>query len=140
MQESFSGYWVAGQTTPNVSDVPTTGRATYAGHVAAMVNGGNGIRDVTANFTNTVDFGNKTGQVTVNNLDQTNYSGSVNLVPNDPRYFGGVLAGNTGLRSMVMTGNFFVGPNNPVGEMGGSVLLTGAGNYMGSGIFAGKIR
>jgi hypothetical protein len=41
---------------------------------------------------------------------------------------------------MVMTGNFFVSPGNPVGEMGGSVLLSGAGNYMGSGIFAGKIR
>jgi hypothetical protein len=36
---------------------------------------------------------------------------------------------------MTMTGSLFRGPNSPVGEMGGSVLVNG-GNYSASGIFA----
>jgi len=57
------------------------------------------------------------------------------MASNDPRAFAGVLNGNNGGRSMVLIGNFFKGPNNPVGEMGGNFNVVGT-RYIGSGIFA----
>jgi hypothetical protein len=41
---------------------------------------------------------------------------------------------------MTLQGSFFQGPNSPVGEMGGSVAISGANNYLGSGIFAATKR
>jgi hypothetical protein len=38
-----------------------------------------------------------------------------------------------------MLGNLFRGANSPVGEMGGAVHITGT-NYIGGGIFAGRMR
>ena len=72
--------------------------------------------------------------MSVTNLDSTNYSGTVNF-NNDPRNFGGTLAGDVGNRIMALQGSFFQGARSPVGEMGGSVALSGT-NYLGSGIFA----
>ena len=72
----------------NISDVPTTGTATYTGHVIANVNSSAGL--VAGGFSNTVDFGARTGAVSVTNLDSTNYTGNVNF-NTDPRNFGGTI-------------------------------------------------
>jgi hypothetical protein len=48
------------------------------------------------------------------------------------------LTGNYGGRSMQLLGSFFRSPTSPVGEMGGSLQITGAGNYGGAGIFAAR--
>ena len=108
---------VAGRPVANISDVPTIGQATYTGHVIANVNNAG---FVAGGFSNTVDFGARTGAVSVTNLDSTNYSGTVNF-DNDPRNFGGTIAGNNNNRSMTLQGSFFQGPSSPVGEMGGRV-------------------
>jgi hypothetical protein len=40
---------------------------------------------------------------------------------------------------MVMVGNLLRGSASPVGEMGGVVAINGT-NYIGGGIFAGRMR
>jgi hypothetical protein len=134
--ETLIGTWVAGRPVGSISDVPTTGTATYTGHVIANVNSAG---FVAGGFSNAVDFGQRTGAVSVTNLDSTNYSGTVNF-NTDPRNFGGTIAGDAGSRSMVLQGSFFQGKTSPVGEMGGSVAISGANNYLGSGIFAASKR
>ena len=129
--ETVIGTWVAGRPVASISDVPTTGQATYVGHVIANVQSAG---FVAGGFSNTVDFGARTGAVSVTNLDSTNYSGTVNF-NTDPRNFGGTIAG-TNSRSMTLQGSFFQGKTSPVGEMGGSVALSGPNSYLGSGIFA----
>ncbi|OJU24151.1 MAG: hypothetical protein BGN91_02775 [Nitrobacter sp. 62-13] len=134
--EALIGTWVAGRPVGSISDVPTTGTATYTGHVIANVNSAG---FVAGGFSNAVDFGARSGAVSVTNLDSTNYSGTVNF-NTDPRNFGGTIAGDVGGRNMTLQGSFFQGPNSPVGEMGGSVAISGANNYLGSGIFAATKR
>ena len=133
--------WVAGQM-PNASDVPASGTATYSGHAIANIASGTGnfpSQYVAAgNFSNTVNFGTRTGAVSVTGLDNTNYSGSVNLVSNSTT-FGGSLTGSTGGRTMALNGSFFKGIASPVGEMGGQISISGT-NYLGAGIFAAKMQ
>ncbi|MEH6950675.1 FecR domain-containing protein [Nitrobacter sp. NHB1] len=133
--ETIVGTWVAGRPVGSISDVPITGTATYTGHVIANVQSAG---FVAGNFSNTVDFGARSGAVSVTNLDSTNYSGNVSF-NTDPRNFGGTLAGNVGNRTMALQGSFFQGGTDPVGEMGGKVGIAGQ-NYLGSGIFAASVK
>lgn len=130
--------WVAGRL-PNISEVPTTGIATYDGHVVASVKNGPNEYVTAGNLTNTVNFGTRSGSVTVTGLDNTNYAGPVTISNSDPRNFVAGLQGNVGGRSLVLNGQFFRGVAGPVSEMGGGALLIG-NNYIGSGIFAAKLR
>jgi hypothetical protein len=128
--------WVAGRPT-TIAEVPATGSATYTGHVVANIR--NAGRDYVAagSLSNTVDFARRTGTASVTALDGVNYSGSLHLDPSDPRNLSAGLTG--GNRQMLMIGNLFRGSASPVGEMGGAVHITGT-NYIGGGIFAGRIR
>jgi hypothetical protein len=136
------GTWVAGRPVGSISDVPTTGTATYTGHVVADVSSAG---FVAGGFTNEVNFGTRTGAVSVTNLDNTSYTGNVNF-NTDPRNFGGTIASTNVAadgRHMALRGSFFQGapsPSgvpNPVGEMGGSVAISSTkDNYLGTGIFA----
>ena len=126
------GTWVAGQL-PQIGDVPTTGIATYTGHVIGSVSDGVSQHIDAGNFANTVNFAARTGNVAVTNFDGTNYNGTT-MASNDPRAFAGVLTGSGG-RYMALAGSFFKGPTNPVGEMGGNFTVVGT-RYIGSGIFA----
>jgi hypothetical protein len=131
--------WVGG-VPAKAADIPTTGTATYNGHVIANVNN-NGSQYIAAGtFTDAVNFGTRTGAVAIGNLDNSNYTGTVNLAPASVQ-FGGNLVGSIGSRTAVINGSFFQGgPANSTplyGEMAGSINLTGT-NYLGSGIFAGR--
>jgi hypothetical protein len=130
------GTWVAGRPVASISDVPITGTATYTGHVVANVQSAG---FVAGGFSNAVDFGARTGAVSVTNLDNTSYTGNVNF-NTDPRNFGGTINSTTFAndgRSMALQGSFFHGKTSPVGEMGGSVAISSTkDNYLGSGIFA----
>jgi hypothetical protein len=135
--------WVAGQLPGSSADVPTTGIATYLGHVVVnILNTGKQYVDA-GNFKNVVNFGTGTGTVNVGGpgvgpgIDGSIYSGTVNFLA-DRRDFNGALAGTVAGRTMNMTGSFFRGTAGPAGEMGGNVNITGPGGYLGSGIFAGK--
>jgi hypothetical protein len=135
--ETINGTWVAGRPT-TIAEVPTIGRATYTGHVVANIQNQNSQYVAAGNFSNTVDFGARSGSVSVTGLDRTNYAGTVQFMQ-DPRNFGGVLEGDVGNRQMGMFGSFFRGSRNPVGEMGGTVVISGR-DYLGSGIFAGRTK
>jgi hypothetical protein len=140
--------WVGGVST-TVGTLPTGGTFTYAGHAIANIANPNNITSYLAAgaFSNTVTFGvnhsgvvTANGAVTINGLDNTNYAGAVKLVPSTVT-FNGTLASTTGSpmgRSAALNGSFFQGgPNNPFGEMGGSLILNGPG-YLGSGIFVAR--
>jgi hypothetical protein len=141
LRESMEAFWVAGRPIDR-ADVPTTGSASYVGHVAAQIQNGQTSYAASGAFRNDVNFGTRSGQFSVTNLDRTNYAGSVMIDPSDPRGFvGGGLSTNQD-RAMVLFGNFFRGRTNPVGEMGGLVAIGGVNNnnstYIGAGIFAGR--
>lgn len=133
------GMWVAGRPS-QAADIPATGTATYVGQVTAFVGTPTGQTPNLAagNFTNVVNFGTRSGAVSVTGLDSTNYSGAVFLQGNSVN-FGGALAGDVGNRQMGLAGSFFRSPTNPVGEMGGTVVIQGT-NYMGGGVFAAAAR
>jgi len=133
--------WVAGRR-PNETDVPTVGSATYNGHIIANVNDGSSTRLATGGFQNTVNFGSGNIDSTAS-LDGASFSGNLNISNLDRRNFGGSMGGGLSSdpslgRTMNMNGSFFVGKTSPVGEMGGSVAVTGPGGYIAGGIFAGK--
>jgi hypothetical protein len=130
--------WVAGQM-PNKAEVPATGTATYDGHVVANVRNGGAQYVASGNMVNTIDFARRNGTAQVTGFDGANYAGALRLHQGDPRFLGADLSSNVGNRTMIMTGNLFRGAQSPVGEMGGNVLVGGT-NYLGSGIFAGKMR
>jgi hypothetical protein len=137
--ESIFGLWVAGRPA-QASDVPVTGTATYIGQVVANVgsSASNDLKAAAGNFSNEVNFATRTGGVAVTGLDNTNYSGTVALQGNTAN-FAGVLAGNVGNRQMGLVGSFYRSPANPVGEMGGSVVIQGT-NYVGGGVFTAAVR
>ncbi|MFT4274939.1 MAG: FecR domain-containing protein [Rhodopseudomonas sp.] len=131
------GFWVAGRPT-TAGEVPLSGQATYAGHVAAAIQNAGSIYYAAGAFSNTVNFATRTGQVSVTGLDGTNYAGQVYLTQGSTA-FGGSLAGNVGGRNMALEGAFFRGVASPVGEMGGNVSISGP-SYLGAGIFAAKMQ
>jgi hypothetical protein len=129
-------FWVAG--TPSVS-IPTTGSAVYTGHAIANIQNGASSYVAAGQFQSGVDYAARTQNVTINSLDGTNYAGQINYNSGSPT-FGGTLNGSNNGRSMLLNGSFFQGATSPVGEMGGALQITGASNYGGAGIFAGKIQ
>jgi hypothetical protein len=136
------GTWVAGRAA-QITDIPTIGTATYAGHVIASITGPGASNSYLAasNFSNSVNFATRVGTVAVGNLDGTTYGGSVTLNTTDPRRFAtqtplGAVGGTLG-RTMTVNGSFFQGTASPIGEMGGQVQVNGA-NYLGAGTFAAK--
>ena len=136
--------WVAGARSslvPNLS-LPATGVATYTGHAIANIANPNNITSYLAagTFSNAVNFQTGMGAVKINGLDNTNYAGTVQLVPK-AFTLNGTLAstGSPAGRTAALNGSFFQGgPNNPFGEMGGSLILNGPNNYLGSGIFVAR--
>jgi hypothetical protein len=120
--------------------------ATYTGHAIANIATPGSITSYLAAgaFSNMVDFGHRTGAVTINGLDNANYAGTVKWAQGTTSFAtpaGLPLTSGTG-RSAILAGSFFRGgPTNTTpafGEMGGSLILNGTGGYLGSGIFAAR--
>lgn len=137
------GTWVAGQPATS-TQIPTTGTATYAGHVTASFNSNGNEYVAAGNMTNVINFGAQNGTMTVTNLDGRSYSGTVLFNPPTvgPPGFSGQLStplSTFAITTMQVQGGFFQSPTDPVKEIGGSVLIRGptGSNYAGSGIFAG---
>ena len=134
--------WVAGVPT-SLANLPATGTATYTGHaIANIAAGGSGHSYLAAGtFSAAVNFGARNGAITIGGLDGTNYTGTAVWVPSTVT-FNGTLTGNVGSRTAALAGSFFQGGatnTTPLyGEMGGSLILNGAGGYLGSGIFAAQ--
>jgi hypothetical protein len=140
--------WVAGVPT-SLANLPATGTATYTGHaiasIAASATPGATSYLAAGAFSNVVNFGSRTGAVTITGLDGTNYAGTTQFVPSSTMFStasGSPLVGSNGGRTATLAGSFFQGGatnTTPLyGEMGGSLILNGAGGYLGSGIFAAR--
>ena len=134
--------WVAGRLV-KASDVPQTGEASYSGHIVANVRNNGKEYMAGGSFNNTVNFGTRNISTTAS-LDGASFAGNLTVNEADRRNFAGSMAGTTTgsypqNRTMEMIGSFFKGPTNKVGEMGGSVQVTGT-NYMAGGIFAGTMN
>ena len=144
------GTWVAGNKPTSV-EVPTTGSATYTGHVIGSFKSGTNEYLAAGNLSHTINFGTSTGTATVSNLDGKNYSLSSALLgnsgsPGDRNYIfasgnatsstapTAVIAPST---SMHMIGHFMKGTTSPVAEMGGQFNVSGL-NYIGTGTFAAR--
>ena len=141
--------WVAGAplTVPGLNALKmATGTATYTGHAIANIANPNNITSYLAagTFSNTVNFGTRTGAVTIGGLDGTNYAGTVGWANGAASFAtASPLTGNNGGRTATVAGSFFMGgPTGaiPYGEMAGSLILNGtaANPYLGSGIFAAR--
>ena len=134
--------WVAGVPT-SLANLPATGTATYTGHAIASIAtpGWIGTYLAAGTFSAAVNFGARNGAITIGGLDGTNYTGTAVWVPSTVT-FNGTLTGNVGSRTAALAGSFFQGGatnTTPLyGEMGGSLILNGAGGYLGSGIFAAR--
>ncbi len=130
--------WVAG-VQPAVGTIPTTGSATYGGHVIANFTDGTSQYIAAGNFSNTVNFGSKSGTVSISNLDNRSYLGNTSFSA-DPRFFTGTGATVSGSPTgFSLAGQFYQGSTGPAQEMGGNILFQGMSNsYLGSGIFAAR--
>jgi hypothetical protein len=140
--------WVAGVPTPTTPGGPfsmATGTATYTGQAIANIANPNNITSYLAAgaFSATANFGTHTGIVNITGLDGTNYAGAAMQVGSTATFNGSLnaVSGITG-RTATLAGSFFQGgPTNTTpayGEVGGSLVLNGAGGYLGSGIFLGR--
>lgn len=134
------GSWVAGKPT-DPTTIPSTGTATYYGHMIGTAANAAGLRDQVGSFKNAWDFGAKTGTVTAS-FDGANYSGALKG-GGTAAQFGGTV-NNTGAttRAMSMQGSFF-GPASSTSappEMGGqfSIKETSGSAYRAQGTFLGK--
>jgi hypothetical protein len=137
VRDSAEMFWVAGRLPANASDVPAMGTATYTGHAVANIRNGTQQYVSAAPFQNVVNFGQRYGNVTINGLDGGIFTGQV-IFPGDPRYFAGYATASNVNRSMLLVGSFFQSSTSPVGEMGGTLQITGANNYGGAGIFIAR--
>ncbi len=137
--------WVAG-TLPTIAEIPTSGTATYNGHVIGNVVS-NGAQYVAAgNFQNAWNFASRTGNVTITSFDGLNpLQTGVAATLSNPRDYtgstGGIASGNAGVGNVTLqvTGSFFKGGGDPVAETGGTFQINGTGpsGYLAKGTFAG---
>ena len=139
IRDSAEMFWVAGRMPVNATDIPATGSATYVGHAIANIQNGGSSYVSAGQFQNTVNFGTRTGNVSINNMDGANYAGQVMFSSGSPVFVGSLSAPSAN-RSMDLIGSFFQGRTSPVGEMGGGLRIYGPGNYGGAGIFAGSSK
>ncbi len=131
------GTWVIGKPT-DPTTLPTTGTATYFGHMigtAVDVNGGN-LRDRVGSFKNAWDFGTRSGALAAS-FDGANYTGTLNGAGTTAQFGGSV--NNGGTRTMNMQGSFFgpVTAGSPP-EMGGQFSIKAGDTYRAQGTFLGK--
>ncbi|MCA3263979.1 MAG: FecR domain-containing protein [Telmatospirillum sp.] len=125
--------WIAG-VLPALGDIPTTGTATYNGHVIGTVNN-NGARYTTGgSYSQTWNFASDSGTATISNFDGLGNI-TATLSSANKREFTGSLAG-TGITGN-LAGSFFRGSTDPVKNVGGNFNISGT-NYQAGGIVAGQ--
>ena len=138
----FPGTFVVG-LLPDIADIPTSGTASYAGHAAATINDGTSTYAAVGGFAMNWNFGTRTGQATVSNLDGRDYTASNLEAPvANPRDFHGTLTQTAGTdvsdnpASGPMDGSFFSDGSNPVRDTGGQFSVESDTGYRATGSFA----
>lgn len=125
--------YVAGTITPALS-LPSTGTATYSGHVIGSVVNGPNAYIAAGSYSNVWNFATQTGAVTIGNFDGATYTGNTALSGGTANFTGALSgAGRTG----AIAGSFFSSPTVPAKGQAGSFSVTGT-NYKAGGTFAAQ--
>jgi hypothetical protein len=133
------GLWVAGRL-PDIASPPPDGTATFSGSAIGMVRDGGATRFASGSFTNTFNFGTKSGRVDVTNFDGAKSFGGTVMSGADWRHYNGQVSGS-GLNGSV-NGSFYGvrGTTNDTQiprETAGNFNVGNSG-YAASGIFVGR--
>jgi hypothetical protein len=136
------GLWVAGKL-PDINEQPGNVTATFSGTAVGMVhnpaNQGSTTYFASGSFTNTYNFGAKSGTVQVQNFDGKSFSGTVGA-GSDWRTYRGSVSGS-GLTGHV--NGAFYGNRNAAGQLQtpketAGNFQVGGGGYTATGVFAGS--
>ena len=135
--------WVAGRI-PDLSDIPSTGMATYSGHIATSVLNGSDSYFAAGNLAFVANFGNPAASTfNVTDFDGGSFSGTgISILSASAGHtFTGSVTGTVTSSSISVSGSYlgsFVQNStgtDKVAETGGHISLTGSG-YDASGTFA----
>ncbi len=124
---SHMGNWVIGDVTANI-DMPASGTATYAGHAVGTVLNGGSQYIATGDMAASVDFGSRTGNVSISDFDGRSFGSAVSFAGSS------TFTGTDGTTSV--TGSFVNG-NGLAAEGLMGAFTTSNGGWSASGIFAG---
>lgn len=127
------GNWIIGKQPEN-SALPTSGTATYNGNAVGTVVNGSAQYIATGTMTSTMDFGARSGTVSVSNYDSKSFSAGVNFGSGAATFSGNV---TSGVASGSVTGAFAANGTDPVKGIMGNFTVTD-GSWESTGIFAGS--
>ncbi|MEC9462810.1 MAG: FecR domain-containing protein [Pseudomonadota bacterium] len=127
------GNWIIGKQPENGA-VPTSGTATYTGNAVGTVVNAGAQYIATGTMSSTMNFGTRTGTVSVSNYDSKSFSAGVNFGSNAPTFSGSV---TSGVASGTVTGAFASNGTDPVKGIMGNFTAED-GSWSSSGIFAGS--
>ncbi|KQW31363.1 hypothetical protein ASE36_03650 [Rhizobium sp. Root274] len=127
------GNWIIGDT-PNNSNVPISGTATYAGHAVGTVLSGGSQYIATGDMSSTMNFGTRTGSVQISNFDSRTFTTAVTFGSSTATFSG---TGTTGTVSSSVTGAFASNGTDYVKGIMGSFTAED-GTWSSTGIFAGS--
>ncbi|MBU0740287.1 MAG: FecR domain-containing protein [Alphaproteobacteria bacterium] len=125
--------WIIGKQPEN-SALPTSGTATYSGNAVGTVVNGSAQYIATGTMTSTMDFGARSGTVSVSNYDSKSFSAGVNFGSGAATFSGNV---TSGVASGSVTGAFAANGTDPVKGIMGNFTVTD-GSWESTGIFAGS--
>jgi hypothetical protein len=136
--------WVAGVVTPHV-DLPTTGTATYTGHVMANVVSGTNRYLAAGNLSVGFNFAAPSSTtISITNFDGGSFSGTgvtVSSSSGNNKFVSSTLTGASGQagRTAQMTGSLYQNKTgtDKVAEIGGQFTASGT-SYKAAGAFAAK--
>ena len=131
--------WVTGEL-PTQVQIPSTGTASYVGHMVGTVNTSSATYLAVGRFQNDWNFGTRAGTISITSFDGQNYTGSGSAPTATPRDFSGSFSNssNTGQ----LHGSFVKSStDNVAGQIGDFHIkdtATSGTNYKAAGIFAAQ--
>ena len=132
------GTWVAGEVAVTM---PSSGTASYVGHLIGSVHTTTDLYLAAGKYTQSVDFGAGTSNITVTSFDSTNYVKTGASITNPT--WSATATSQSGLaRNMTLTGAFFQGGGDQTQSVGGGFKIIedkktpATSSYNASGIFA----
>lgn len=127
------GNWIIGKQPAN-SAVPTTGTATYNGNAVGTVVNDGAQYIATGAMTSTMNFGTRTGSVSVSGYDSKSFSADVTFGSGSATFSG---TSSSGIATSV-TGAFASNGTDPVKGIMGSFSANDGADWSTTGIFAGS--
>jgi hypothetical protein len=131
------GNWIIGNQ-PDNNLLPEDGTATYSGNAVGTVINGSAQYIATGTMSSTMDFGTRSGTVSVSNYDSKNFSADVDFDSGTATFSGDI---TSGVASGSVTGAFASdGTGTALGNVKGIMgnFTATDGNWSSTGIFAGS--